>query len=121
MKKVRVIKEMPFAKVGEEVKLNKCKQATFQGVVHTQATVRKLVGKGYLEYVTKPKVEEPRTLEEKFHKYFLGKAVITDLAKLAKEHYLEVFDKFLEHNHHAKFMFKYGEYLKNIRKALEEA
>ncbi len=103
MKKVRVLKEMPFAKVGDviDTKLFPCDLYFF------------LTKNKYIEWV-----EEPKSLEEKFD-IFLGGGFNArrGLAQIAREHYLGVVDEasavYAGEQYH-------GDKANHIRKALEE-
>jgi len=61
MKKVRVLKEMPFAKVGEELELEEDKPICESKLSKFGFYVYHLVAHGWCEYI-----EEPKSLEEKF-------------------------------------------------------
>lgn len=96
MKKIRVIKDLPFAKVGEEFDLNCDGELYIWSGRHTIIMIEKMIKDGWLEWV-----EEPKTLEDKFRdKYSVwypespNNYKMIALAHIAKEHYLEVFDKF---------------------------
>ena len=121
MKKVRVLKEMPFAKVGEEFETRGCPEDQKDGLYlpgwsfHPSA-VESMIRTSWLEWV-----EEEKSLEEKFKGLWLSKTnqAYTKYSHTAKDHFLEVFDKA-----HIKY---WGDptvlniYAQHIRKALEEA
>ena len=97
MKKVKVIKEMPFAKVGDiwDVKdrgLNHTTRTfTLTTVPYKDTPVEPMIRDGWLEWV-----EEPKSLEEIFKDYYNqegGYPNYEDLAKIAYNHYKDIFDK----------------------------
>lgn len=111
MRRVKVLKEMPFAKVGEEINtLDFCFLIAFGG------TQESLIKDGWLEYV-----EEEKTLEEKIKEQVitttscstLNDTSCKSLSQIAKEHYLEVFDKATIRSVSTEAI--------TIRKALEDA
>ena len=103
MKKVRVIKEMPFAKVGDVFEIydtayvsNAIKPGKVAGM-YEDLCVDSFIREGWLEYV-----EEEKSLEEKLNVWFKNKVRQYQssksldggqVAQIAKEHYLEVFNK----------------------------
>lgn len=123
MKKVRVLKEMPFAKVGEESYT--IEHGIFQygqqlgGYNLYVKDIDKWIKDGWLEWV-----EEPKSLEEKLEQlklrvtaenYITLKYEDTALvAQIAKEHYLAVVNKVIE-----ECGVVYGR-KEVIRKAIEE-
>jgi len=112
MRKVRVEKEMPFAKVGEEFEV-KDYHIRVGGLRPFQSyPIMQLVADGWLSWV-----EEEKSLEEKFEKLgssFSGKNAY---ANIAKSHYLEVFEKCCKEQLHDCSNYP----LNYIRTALEEA
>ena len=98
MKKVRILKEMPFAKVGTVwedhsggISIDICT------IEYPIRNIHWLVKDGWLEWV-----EEEKTLEEKIKlvtwRYYPkeeddARQWSRDAAQIAKEHYLGVFDK----------------------------
>jgi len=118
MKKVRVLKEMPFAKVGEEFELTIHNCIDFGDVALHKDNVIHWEMNGYLEWV-----EEDKSLEEKFEIYYAestldhNNSIKSDLAKIAKEHYLGVFDKALDG--YANLNGYDSKRERHIRKALE--
>ena len=104
MKKVRVLRVMPFAKIGDQWYVDaegmiyerdgNC-ALLYQGVYPDQ-----FIKEGWLEWVN-----EEKSLSDKFLNaiydndvsgHDLGKSSINELAQTAKEHYLGVFDKFVK-------------------------
>jgi len=104
MKKVRVLKEMPFAKVGEEFELppdgtwcidNDCEgKKTWFGL-----EILKLIDNGWLEWVEEEK-SLTRKIFEKFNSesinYRYKESLCATFAQIAREHYQEDFKKRLD-------------------------
>ena len=92
MKKVRVLKKMPFAEIGE--KLSITQRFYYFGVefLWNEHAVKQMISNGWLEWV-----EEDKSLEEKFNDYqkkqWQIRMPLTDLVNIARTHFLEVFDK----------------------------
>ena len=123
MKRVRVCKEMPFAKVGEEleVKMEGDWQYIETGGERPimQYPVIALINRGWLEWV-----EEDKSLEEKIYNWYTDGHYIEctdkwdrdnakELAQIAKDYHLAVFDKERRDN-------RLGT-IQDLRKALESA
>ena len=120
MKKVRVLKEMPFAKVGEELDLND--NTPFWGYITKGGSsvcpsIETLMNDGWLEWV-----EEEKRLEDKFIDSCTTFGETTKwevLVSVAKQHTLEVVKKALKphkfpNNDREEAMYLY------ICKALED-
>jgi len=107
MKKVRVEREIPFAKVGEEFELTEDNTLYIKTMKELhyrffKSEVDKLVSDGFLSWI-----EQPKSLEDKFNDfsgrliesindsadYVSNRLTAKKLSKIAKEHYLEAFDK----------------------------
>lgn len=87
--------------------------------------VKMLVTVGLLEEVEV--IEEPKTLEEKFSEMFKSakgyECTASNYAQIARDHYLEVFNKYAERQESGKNLEKHPVYeltIKYIRTALEK-
>ena len=97
MKKVRVLREMPFAKVGEEFELD-CNSAETLNIKanvgrysFTAQQISALVYTGWLSYV-----EEPKSLDNILHEslyQYIGSSGCLALERKIRTHTLEVFDR----------------------------
>ena len=109
MKKIRVLKEMPFAKVGEII------PETVMYSMYPENTKR-LISEGWLEWV-----EEEKTLKEVLIdfknkvKASSSDEIIGEIANTVKQHTLEVFDKAMKGINVID-----GSLTQHIRKALED-
>ena len=106
MKKVRVLKEIHFAKVGEEFELKEVESykfgvgesdymnitinpTAFSSAFSRSIKIKDLIQDGWLEWV-----EEEKSLEEKF-KMIVGNETSKEAFLVAKEHYQKKFDEAL--------------------------
>ena len=112
MKKVRVLREMPFARVGTILEIDS----------FLEDIVGALRAKGYVEWL-----EEDKSLEEKFRdracekdSHYWGMLDLEKLAQIAKDHYLAVFDKIRRKKEQQVGQWC-SENLNDIRKALENS
>ena len=118
LKRVRILKEMPWVRVDEDFALDKNGEWFLHpAVVHSSFAIQKMIDWGWLEWV-----EEDKSLEEKIEAKLLrtGETLEAnvhyrskELAQIAREHTLEVFDKA-----HREFG---NVHIFDIRKALEDA
>lgn len=113
-RKVRVLKEMPFAKVGKELEVICGFGVDVVFINDTAHKVDPLIGE-WLEWV-----EGEKSFEEKLRKegYFRPE----EIAQIAKEHYLGVFDKVdAKYNVFRSDMVPMEQVVECYRKALEDA
>ena len=99
MKRVRVLQDMPFAKVGDEIVIyfyNGVTESLKQGLCIGEQTFDLIIEQGWLEWI-----EEEKSLEDKLidnynkNKYSLNvNRCMKDNAQIAKEHFLSFFDYF---------------------------
>ena len=125
MKKVKVLKEMPFAKVGNEFELCEAGWLKLTSIKDDYLPIRpqevqQMIKDGWLEWV-----EEEKSLPCKIMESYprLTKMESVGSAHLAKEHCLEVFDEALKN--YALNMRQHDKDQESatmvIRKALEES
>jgi len=129
MKKVKVLKEMPFAKVGEEWVLDnepgfpdyRVEAPHELMTTYYPDEIATMIKDGWLEWVT-----EPKTLKDNFDQYLSsgvnpnGHHVSpTRLAQIARDHYLGVFDEAFKNNNLGN-EYSSSEY-NTVRKALESS
>ncbi len=120
--KVRVLKEMPFAKVGEKFECanekwnNKPSHSDiiqFNSNNTVTMNIEDMVKDGWLEWI-----EEDKSLEKKIEIPLIGSQltllVIREIAQIANDHFLEVFDKTTRGNWSSSIF-------NDLRKALEDA
>ena len=124
MKRVRVCKEMPFAKVGEvhsRQSNDMYKFNTNLGVLDIpELTIRDWIKDGWIEWVA-----EEKSLEEKIDVVLCQHGCVSfkvkkPVAQIAKEHYLEAFDKASE-TYVDDSELSWPLTVDKIRKAIEEA
>ena len=122
MKRVRVLKEIPFAKVGEELELQHDGSFCLQGScqcsypVFYRDNLTLMIEDGWLEWV-----EEEKSLEDKFMEAGVN-CYNYDPVKIAKDHYLEVFDKVAKPGSPIEISHEgLRQFYESIRKALEDA
>ncbi len=113
MKKVRVLKYLPNMSIGDEFVVDE----SIGSFVHCGQSMTWRIFYSLLDYDFFEWVEEPKSLRDKILLHInkrlvetLGEQVDT-LSKIARDHYLEVFDKAV----------KYTVSLGGIRKALENS
>lgn len=107
MKKIRVIREMPKMKVGEEI----------ENAEVFFVSTDYLIKNGWIEYV-----EEPKSLEQKLKDIYeteTGQYIYSPnfISVLALKHFLEIFDRTVEDNIFRAMSFSKS--LMIIRQALE--
>lgn len=126
MKKIRILRDMPYAKKGEIFNISSFSAYVLHGILSSsifELNEREfLIQEGWIEYV-----KEEKTLEEKFNELEIRKFGLLPtadtgykLSKLAKEHFLEVFDNVII-DRRLGFTPITREEVKQIRKALEDA
>ena len=98
MRRVRVEREMPFAKVGEVFDTGNYPsfglQVVFEGCVLGKEQIDKLIKDGWLSYV-----EEPKSLDNILHEslyQYIGSSGCLALERKIRTHALEVFDRAVE-------------------------
>lgn len=92
MKRVRVLKEMPFAKVGEQFETTKFGggfNIVFEGTIWGDVQIEKLIKDGWLECVEDKSLEEKLDIDVSTN-YTSNR---TKLAQIATYHFKERFDK----------------------------
>lgn len=121
--RVRVLKEMPFAKVGYIFENLQTGIITINGVLIYPAEIENWINNGWLE-----EVKEEQTLAEKFEAvtkqnivtfetYKLNPKLAKHLSDIARQHYLERFDEWF--NRHP-LMNKPGGLKEELRKIFDE-
>ncbi len=112
--KVRVLREMPFAKVGEVLNINNDMALDIKGFIggYTEICIKvgSMIQDGWLEEVKEERLEDKLMC----HIKLVPENVRERVAKIAHDHYLEVFDKASEN-------VMGFDCLKRIRTALEQA
>lgn len=102
MKKVRVLKEMPFAEVGKELTISEGQDQWLEPI-----RINELVKRGWLEWVEEEKILEERFAEncEKLVIYEknaevseLIKCLWKEHAQIAKKHFLAALTKYYKEN-----------------------
>jgi len=123
MKKVRVLKEMPFAKVGEEFKYDLSgiwlERTDMQSRYLPKHFVEAWVEDGWLEIVEEENKLDNKLLDRMKKEGNVCGYLLNDLTEIAKEHYLRVFDHVYK-NCIIEELSRY-ETCAYIRKAIEEA
>lgn len=118
-----VEKELPFGIVGKISCKNSDGHYWFEGHRFNHDTICGWVARGFLSWV-----EEEKSLEDKILKFLqsphheVGLDKATIIAKIAKEHYLGVFDRLVERKEMTVYdTVQLKPYVDKIRKAIEEA
>ena len=134
--KVVVKKEMPFAKVGEVFKINNVKDSIRLDSLGCYAewrwSLEDMIRDGWLEEVKEERLEDKLESNATYNAELIDSydnhinncvGNWKELAQIAKDHYLEVFDNFVKDIiDYAKSETKWGYHdIENIRKALEQA